>query len=700
MKYFHILIFLLCSSALTTKAVAQDSINPYNIQQSCTITLQNTDVYYNPMKPPGPLDSGQNLSNQSIMIRDSDGMNVNYPKYGPIINDSGSHFVMLQNWHPYGDTLGPTAVWQRLFQARNQPGGAPSDIIAGGGVGDWVTVSKNEDVDFRASGRIKLKSGFHVKPGAFFHAYTEPKWDTAVFSDEFNDTAKFRNQWHVGGHGGNNYPQGLQCDNDTNVYLDTDYQAHDGHALDIIIREFRDSENSPILTDTAFDKCQNYSLIPYDTDRFVFSSGFIRSCPFPFTQLDTFPLTAAYAHVPYGKYEIREKIPHVIHHTNNWGGSWNYGYEFDLNETDYNGNIMDTISPGFSHQFQYGPFQGSFGTVHDTVIFTSSQPEWCLSNNPNAIIINNVAYQVQFVPHHGMDTVMAASWTQNMGWPSSLTSPHGSFSFNYSIANPYTSDIFPWRVDTDSHGKWRYFSTPGYHINRAGDTLHFTKTHQPNSITLTTGFGIQKSFGCHWEYNLNHPHDSGKLYLDDTMAPGDLHSGTEAYSFNIDDIYSPHNSYPIPPLLFNGMDTVSGYQYHTYAMELLPHEIRYLVDSVVVRRFPDRLVPNTNPYYDFANSLPRGMVAINPAETDIDVGIKDTFARNDTVAWVSGGVTYYKSITYEEYHYFDTHPYNPGCWDVEIPPGSGHWVHAAHHLIDYVKVWDVPKDVIIPNYPQ
>ncbi len=245
-----------------------------------------------------------------------------------------------------------------------------------------------------------------------------------------------------------------------------------------------------------------------------------------------------------------------------------------------------------------------------------------------------------------------------------------------------------------------YFLLPGYHINRAGDTLHFSKSHQPNSITLKTDlFGDSAKFSCHWEYNLNHPHDSGKLYLDDTMAPGDLHSFTEPYSFVIDDIYSPHNAYPIPPLRFNGLDPVGGYQYHTFAMELLPHEVRYLIDSNVVRRIPDRLLPKDNPYYDFAGTIPRSMVDIRPTETDIDVGIKDTFARNDTVAYSSGGVTYYKSITYQELLYFATHPYNPGCWDVEIPPGSGHWVHAAHHLIDYIKVFDVPKDVQIPDYP-
>ena len=53
-----------------------------------------------------------------------------------------------------------------------------------------------------------------------------------------------------------------------------------------------------------------------------------------------------------------------------------------------------------------------------------------------------------------------------------------------------------------------------------------------------------------------------------------------------------------------------------------------------------------------------------------------------------------------ERKYFESHATdtvkNPGCWDVTI---DGKTYHAAHHLLDYVKVFDVPKDVIIPAYP-
>ena len=55
-----------------------------------------------------------------------------------------------------------------------------------------------------------------------------------------------------------------------------------------------------------------------------------------------------------------------------------------------------------------------------------------------------------------------------------------------------------------------------------------------------------------------------------------------------------------------------------------------------------------------------------------------------------------------ERKFFESHDTESvlGFKDVEIPPGSGHWYHAAHHLIDYVKVWDTPADMKIPNYPQ
>jgi hypothetical protein len=123
-------------------------------------------------------------------------------------------------------------------------------------------------------------------------------------------------------------------------------------------------------------------------------------------------------------------------------------------------------------------------------------------------------------------------------------------------------------------------------------------------------------------------------------------------------------------------------------MELLPHEVRFLVDSNVVRRIPDHLVPTNTPYYDWASKIMRSPVNIHPAEFDIDLDTNDRFG-------VVPGTS-----TYNERHYFETHLGNPGFWDVDIPPGSGHWYHAAHHLVDYVKIWDVPTSMKISGYPQ
>ncbi len=50
-----------------------------------------------------------------------------------------------------------------------------------------------------------------------------------------------------------------------------------------------------------------------------------------------------------------------------------------------------------------------------------------------------------------------------------------------------------------------------------------------------------------------------------------------------------------------------------------------------------------------------------------------------------------------ERQYFETHLGNPGFKDVTI---GGKTYHAAHHLLDYVKVWDVPADMKISGYPQ
>ena len=117
-------------------------------------------------------------------------------------------------------------------------------------------------------------------------------------------------------------------------------------------------------------------------------------------------------------------------------------------------------------------------------------------------------------------------------------------------------------------------------------------------------------------------------------------------------------------------------------MKLLPHEVRYLVDSVVVRRFPDRRVPPGNAYYDWAGTMPRSATDIHPAQNDMPGG-DDIFG--DTVG----------SQMYQARVYFE-HAAAQASWPgFETIDGK----RVAHHMLDYVKVWDVPKNVIIPNYP-
>jgi hypothetical protein len=134
--------------------------------------------------------------------------------------------------------------------------------------------------------------------------------------------------------------------------------------------------------------------------------------------------------------------------------------------------------------------------------------------------------------------------------------------------------------------------------------------------------------------------------------------------------------YPGSPFLLDWGNPDSGYEYHTFAVEILPHEIRFLYDSNVVRRIPDRLIPRGTPYYDVASTYPRLPVCIRPGEMDIDANPSDT---------TSGG--------YLEKKYFEAHADScSGCWPYHGQP-------AAHHLLDYVKVWDVPADVKISGYP-
>jgi hypothetical protein len=633
-------------------------VNPPVIYQDSDIALHNTDVYYCPFAPPDSTCARMQLSCLGSM--DSDGITHDY--YPRI------HGGKLSDWNPCGIAIGNAVPWQRLFTAMDKPSGAHSDIIAGGNPGDRVIISKNEDVDFRATGIIKLKSGFHVKPGAFFHAYTAPKFDTTVFSDEFSDNATFRNQWIVGDNTPG-FDLGADCLYDTNLALVPDSDAHDGWALRLDLKE--DSCN-------CIDKSIPGSLCTLDTVigklpvTYHFSTAMIHSCPWPFDgQSDT--IKPAYHNAPYGKWEVREKIPIIEHHTNNYGDG--QGNEWNLNERT--GGGLTQIHPGLTHRFLYGPLKGRFGKRttggHDTAIFYSSTAHFTKWNNPNVIVINNFPYQVNInTASYPADTVLYADATtlQEGGFPSSLVADStDSVTFYYTkVAGNNVSDPLAWSVDsaTGTHFSFPYRDSAAYGIGKNGDTLYFNKGYQPTAIYLLNGsLPPPIKYHCHWD------HRTGKILLTDTMRPTASHTG---YGFSYDCNQGP--AYPVPPI--NVDDTT--YKYHTYSMELLPHEAEFLVDGAVRYRFPDRLVPIGDQSYDYVTTSPRAPMNIIPAEIGIDGSPSDYSDTNSTY--------------YQEVKYFETNSATClGCWT------DAHGQHIASHRIDYVKVWDLPSDMKVPNFP-
>ena len=127
-------------------------------------------------------------------------------------------------------------------------------------------------------------------------------------------------------------------------------------------------------------------------------------------------------------------------------------------------------------------------------------------------------------------------------------------------------------------------------------------------------------------------------------------------------------------------------------MEVLPHEIRILYDSNVVRRIPDRLVPPGSQYYDYATNYVRTRMALLPGEFDIDL---DSYIDSLEVSHVDSLGQVPGTLTNKERTYFEAHVNDcAGCW----PDKNGH--PAAHHRLDYIKIWDVPSDMKISDYQQ
>jgi hypothetical protein len=671
--------------------------NPDTTQQAGDIYLQNTNVYYCPMTPPDAANTRDSLCNESDLLRDPNGVGDQWRTYLPF-----THGRLLKDMHrSCGDTsktLGIYAVWQRFFTARDKPNQSlanrHSDIIVGSAVSPDTTVShgpviisKNEDVDFRASGTIRMEAGFHVMPGAFFHAYIEPKWGDTVFNDEFTGPTLDRSKWYVANGWGDDYGMGANCSYDSNVRIDTDYEAHDGHALDIILREDTNTCSCQELGYSEIDSCLGSIHGPVPViHHYLFSTAVVRSCPWPWTTREGTLGSPMYQNAPYGKYEVRDKIPHIPHYMNSFGGGT---FEWDMNEINTPG-YMKSLHPGLGLHFRYGPVNGTFGLHGSDTVFRSAGAEWSWTNAPVTIFIDSFPYPVEFHRDSSGDAyVKPGPGTYHMygGFPSFLTGRSGSISFYYERSEQNVTDPLHWTVTLDSARKRRIFSAP-YH-----GSLHFWKMYQPTSVTLTVNniSHAKKTINCHWVDSLNHP-DLGLLRLDDTLLPSDLDSNTERYTYTIRE----GNFYPMPPFSSNidtGAYDTTRYVYHTFGMELLPHEVRYLMDSNVVCRMPDRLIPVGNRSYNWASRIPRSPVNIHPITFEIHLGGYDSL----NVSYTDSLGTHPGTITYVERKYFEAHDTTcPGCWKVKI---GGKWYPAAHHLVDYFKVWNMPADAKISQYP-
>jgi hypothetical protein len=656
---------------------AQDTINPYNIGQPMTIILQNTNAYYRPMKPPDPAhDTREGLSNQGFRLRDSNGVG-NWGVYLPQKYDSSSgHLVHLKDWAPYGtDSLGLTGYWQRLFTAHDKPGGEHSDIIAGDSVTDSIAhgpviIDSLEDVDFRASGEIRLESGFRALPGSFFHGYIEPTWGKTVLSDEFDSSAIDRNQWLVSDSASaSDYGVGPNCAYDSNITLISDADAHDGKALDIALIQRNDTCNC-FEVSAPFDSCAEIATIPHKTHSYTFSTGLIRTCPFPYQYRSNPVGPVIYAHAPYGKYEVRKKVPHIPHHMNDWG--WAESLELD-NESD-----NQNINSGWYHaelyrNVLYGPFKGTFKKGIDTEFISHGPDWWQGANNPEIIVIDGFPYRVKL--KGAIDTVVADGEMLHKLWPASVVNRTDFVTFYYARQDWKIADSLLWTATPDVFGQWRIINMP-YHINRSGDTLRFSKSFQPMLISIDTdGFGGRKTFDCRWDSSLNSPVNKGLLYLDGNwLRSSDNHAKAEAAPFFIEEGKNYH--YSLPPVQFtNPQDSASyfdpsSYQYHTFTIELLPNEAEFLLDGNVVRRYPDRLIPPTDKHANWISTLPRFTPNFHIGQMTldgVDASQMDILMR----------------------HIIDC----PGCSDV-----TGN--HAAHTRIDYVKIFDVPDDVRVSGFPQ
>jgi hypothetical protein len=606
--------------------------NPAVIYQQDTIILQDSDVYYAPYAPPVSTDTREQLCCIAKELADLDGV-TDYYSYDP-----------KTNGHSITSLYGDTATWMRLFQAARKPDGTKTAIITQRS----VTVSKNEDVDFRASGSIRLNSGFHVKPGAHFHAYIEPQFDSVIFSDEFDHSGL--SKWAVFD----------SIKSDANCYIasqaipnQTVTGALDSKALAMNLDEDSSSGSAGQLSLIPDSTCLGWlpvcsiiqdrndlTCVMKGTVRKAFKAAQIESCPWPFISADSTPLRPVSQKLPYGKYEIRDKLPIALYHSNSYAAD--AFDELNLGEME----IMDSsrVMPGLAHRRRWGPFRGKFGTRFGSIpTFRSATANFCLANLPTRIIVDNFPYSVSSLfydhpPGGGFDTCLGFDATTLLkGIPSSLMGGD-SATFYYERAEFNVTDTLPWSVDSTG----RYF-TGVYQITRDGDTLRFNKEYQPSHIILFPPPINLGSTDCHWD------NATGKIWLDNPLSPGFPHSGVSSY------LYSCREgcAYPQPQV------HIQSGEWHTWAVELLPHECRFLMDGRVVRRIPDRLIPRTDSRSDFVSNYPR---MLTPLILQFELDGGDRYNREKS--------------------------------DFENTFGT----HTAR-TIDYIKFWELPGEYTIPIFP-
>jgi hypothetical protein len=110
------------------------------------------------------------------------------------------------------------------------------------------------------------------------------------------------------------------------------------------------------------------------------------------------------------------------------------------------------------------------------------------------------------------------------------------------------------------------------------------------------------------------------------------------------------------------------------------------------------MIPLGTPTYDWVTTMPRSIYQIYLAETDIDNTPGDSLGT-DTSTYPYNGSRYFNSITHAERNYFEHAAATPGWPGMKNVTIGSKTYPAAHYLIDYLKIWDMPADAKITPFP-